>query len=167
MRYPLRVKKQGKMPLIKYKIKLNEEEKNELKKIENNPKTKARAQKRARILLLIEAHPKWTNEKIAQSVMSSESMVNKTKKNCIEQGVIECLTDKKRNRVYERSLDARGEAMLVTLACSKAPEGRSYWTMQLLADKLVELNYVERLSDETVRRTLKKMKLNRGVIKVG
>jgi len=82
-------------------------------------------------------------------------------------GVMESLYDKKRNRVYKRSLDAKGEAMLVTLACSEPPKGRSHWTMQLLADKLVELNYVESISDETVRRTLKKMKLNRGNLKVG
>ena len=155
------------MPLIKYVIKLNEEEKEKLKKIENNPKVKPRVQKRARILLLIERHPKWTNQKIADAVLSSRAMVEKTKKNCIEQGVMECLYDKKRNRVYKRSLDAKGEAMLVTLACSEAPEGRSYWTMQILADKLIELKYVDTISDETVRRTLKKTKLNRGNLKVG
>ena len=155
------------MPLIKYIIKLNEEEKEALKKIEKNPRTKARARTRARILLLIEAHPKWTNKQVAEAVMSSRAMVEKTKKNCIEEGVMECLHDKKRNRVYKRSLDAKGEAMLVTLACSKAPEGRSHWTMQMLADKLIELKYVETLSDETVRVTLKKMKLNRGNLKVG
>ena len=155
------------MPLIKYIIKLSEEEKKELKKIEKNPKTKARARTRARILLLIELHPKWTNKEVADAVMSSRAMVEKTKKNCIEQGVMECLHDKKRDRVYKRSLDAKGEAMLVTLACSKAPEGRSHWTMQMLADKLIELKCVDTISDETVRVTLKKMKLNHGNLKVG
>jgi transposase len=144
------------MPKIKYIINLSEQEKQKLKAIENNPKTKPRAQKRARILLLCEKYPKWSIEQIAQALICSKSMVNKTKKNCIEQGVMECLTDKKRNRVYERSLDAKGEAMLVTLACSTPPEGRSVWTMQLLADELIELNCVETISDETVRRTLKK-----------
>jgi len=155
------------MPLIKYTIKLSEKEKKELTAIENNPKMKPRAQKRARILLLCEKYPKWSIEQISQALICSKSMVNKTKKNCIEQGVMECLTDKKRNRVYERTLDAKGEAMLVTLACSTPPEGRSVWTMQLLADKLVELNYVETISDETVRRTLKKTKLNHGKSRVG
>jgi hypothetical protein len=59
-------------------------------------------------------------------------------------------------------LDAKQEAFLVALACSKAPEGREHWTMQLLADRLVELELVERISDETVRRTLKKTRSNRG-----
>lgn len=155
------------MPLIKYIIKLSEKEKEELSLIEKNPKMKARAQKRARILLLCEKYPKWSMEQVSQALLCSKSMVNKTKKNCIEQGVIACLTDKKRNRVYERTLDAKGEAMLVTLACSTAPEGRSVWTMQLLADKLIELSYVETISDETVRRTLKKTRLNRGKSRVG
>ena len=155
------------MPKVKYIIKLSEAEKEQLKKIEKDPKSKARAQKRARILLLIEAHPQWTNQQVADAVLSSKRMVEKTKKNCVEQGVMECLHDKKRNRVYKRSLDAKGEAMLVTLACSQPPEGRSHWTMQMLADKLVELKYVESISDETVRRQLKKMRLNRGNLKVG
>ncbi len=59
-------------------------------------------------------------------------------------------------------LDAKEESLLVALACSDAPEGRSEWTMQLLADKLVELKVVERISDETVRRVLKKTNLNLG-----
>jgi len=155
------------MPKIKYTINLNEEEKKKLESIIAAPKSKARARTRARIVLLTDKYPKWSAEKVSEAVMCSESMVNKTRKNCIEEGVIECLSDKKRNRVYERSLDAKGEAMLVTLACSDAPEGSSVWTMQLLADKLIELKYVETISDETVRRTLKKMKLNRGRSKAG
>ena len=59
-------------------------------------------------------------------------------------------------------LDAKQESLLVALACSEAPEGRDEWTMQLLANKLVELKIVESISDETVRRTLKKTNLNRG-----
>ena len=155
------------MPKVKYIIKLSETEKEQLKKIEKDPKSKPRTQKRARILLLIEANPKWTNQQVADAVLSSKKMIENTKKKCVEEGVMECLYDKKRNRVYKRSLDAKGEAMLITLACSKPPEGRSRWTMQMLADKLVELNYVESISDETVRRQLKKMKLNHGNLKVG
>ena len=151
------------MGRVKYIIKLSKEEKEQLKKIEKDSKSKPRAQKRARILLLIEANPKWTNQQIADAIMCSKSMVEKTKKSCVEQGVIECLNDKKRNRVYKRSLDAKGEAMLITLACSQPPEGRSHWTMQMLADKLIELKYVDTISDETVRRRLKKMKLNRAI----
>ena len=60
------------------------------------------------------------------------------------------------DRVYKRSLDGRAEAHLIALACSKAPEGRSRWSMRLLADKVVELGIVETVSHETVRKTLKK-----------
>lgn len=155
------------MSAIKYTINLSEEEKKKLELIIDAAKSKKRARTRARILLLTDSYPKWSAKKVSEAVMCSESMVNKTRKGCVEKGVIECLTDKRRNRVYERSLDAKGEAMLVTLACSDAPEGNSVWTMQLLADKLIELNYVKTISDETVRRTLKKIKLNRGRNKVG
>lgn len=155
------------MSAIKYTVNLNEEEKKKLEVIIDAPKSKARARTRAKILLLTDSYSKWSAKKVSQAVMCSESMVNKTRKSCVEQGVIECLTDKRRNRVYERSLDAKGEAMLVTLACSDAPEGNSVWTMQLLADTLIELEYVKTISDETVRRTLKKMKLNHGRNRVG
>jgi len=155
------------MGTIKYIVNLSKEEKIKLKSIINAPKSKPRERTRARIILLSDEYPKWSVKKVSQAIMCSESMVNKTRKNCVEQGVIESLSDKRRNRVYMRSLDAKGEAMLVTLACSKAPEGRSVWTMQLLADKLIELNYVKTISDETVRRTLKKMKLNLGKNRVG
>jgi len=155
------------MPKVLYSVKLSDEERKELKKIIKNPKTKPRAQTRARILLLNDEYPKWSAQQISQAVMCSKAMVDATRKGCVERGVIECLSDPKRNRVYERSLDAKGEAMLVTLACSEAPEGRSEWTMQLLADKLIELNCVDTISDETVRRTLKKMRLNLGSKRVG
>lgn len=150
------------MPTVKYTIKLREEEKRELKKIIKSRKTKPRGETRARILLLSDEYLKSNIQRVAQAVMCSKSMVNSTRKKCIEEGVIECLIDKRRNRVYERLLDAKAEAMLVTLVCSKAPEGSSKWTMQLLADELVELNYVDSISDETVRRTLKKMRLSLG-----
>jgi hypothetical protein len=72
----------------------------------------------------------------------------------------EALKPRKRIRTYERKLDGAGEARLVALACSKAPEGREKWTLQLLADELIVLAVVDDISDETVRRTLKKTNLS-------
>jgi transposase len=151
----------------RYIVNLSIEEQESLKKIIKSGESKARVQTRARILLLIQEHPSWSNKVISQSLSCSLSTVERTIKRCVEEGLEGALYEKRRNRVYERKLDAMGEAQLVTLACSNPPEGRSVWTMQLLADELISLGYVDTISDETVRRTLKKMQLNLGVKKVG
>jgi dephospho-CoA kinase len=90
------------MPKVKYIIKLSETEKEQLKKIEKDPKSKARTQKRARILLLIEANPKWTNQQVADAVLSSKRMIENTKKKCVEEGVMECLYDNKKREPIPR-----------------------------------------------------------------
>lgn len=125
------------MPAKKYFVNLSTDEKSKLQKLIHSGSTKARVQTRARILLLCDEHPNWSDEKIAKSVICSATTVKRTRKRCVEESIEDALYDKKRNRIYERKLDAKGEAMLLTLACSAPPEGRSIWTMQLLADKLV------------------------------
>jgi DNA-binding MarR family transcriptional regulator len=155
------------MPAKRYFVNLTQKEKEELQTLISSGKSKARVQTRARILLLCDEHPKWSDKKIAEVLLCSVPTVERIRKRCVEESFENTLYDKKRNRVYERKLDAVGEAHLITLACSNPPEGRSSWTMQLLADKLVELGIVDSISDETVRRTLKKMKLNLGLRKVG
>ena len=84
-----------------------------------------------------------------------ESTVHRTRQNCVEQGVELALKERPR-KGRKKKLDGKTEAFLVATACSDPPEGRQCWTMQLLADCLVELNLVESISDETVRKTLKK-----------
>jgi hypothetical protein len=155
------------MPAKRYFVNLSNEEKEELKTLISNGKSRARVQTRARILLLCDEHPEWSDTKIAQALLCSVPTVERSRKRCVEESFKDALYDKKRNRIYERKLDALAEAHLVTLACSAPPEGRSTWTMQLLADELVALKLVDTISDETVRRTLKKMKLNLGVKKAG
>jgi hypothetical protein len=80
----------------------------------------------------------------------------------VEDGVEAALERKAPNRVYQRRLDGEQEARLVALACSPPPEDRGRWTLKLLADKMVELEYVESVAPETVRQTLKKMNLSPG-----
>jgi len=155
------------MPAKRYFVNLTQEEKEELKTLIGSGKSKARVQTRARVLLLCDEHPNWSDKRIAEALLCSVPTVERTRKRCVEESFKDALYDKKRNRIYERKLDAAGEAQLITLACSKPPEGRSNWTMQLLADELVALNVVDTISDETVRRTLKKTKLNHGLRKVG
>src|SRR2546421_582929 len=88
--------------------------------------------------------------------------VERVRKQFVEDGIEATLQPAPRKRVYERRLDGKGEAHLVALACGSPPEGRSRWTLRLLADRMVALEYVEELSYETVRRTLKKTSSSRG-----
>jgi len=155
------------MPAKRYFVNLSQEEKEELQTLISSGKSRARVQTRARVLLLCDEHSDWSDKKVADAVLCSVPTVERTRKRCVEESFENALYDKRRNRVYERKLDALAEARLVTLACSTPPEGRSVWTMQLLADELVALNVVDTLSDETVRRTLKKMKLSLGIKKAG
>ena len=155
------------MPAKRYFVNLSQEEKEELETLISSGKSRARVQTRARVLLLCDEHSDWSDKKVAEALLCSVPTVERTRKRCVEESFEDAVYEKKRNRIYERKLDALAEARLVTLACSTPPEGRSVWTMQLLADELVALNVVDTLSDETVRRTLKKMKLNLGIKKVG
>jgi hypothetical protein len=84
------------------------------------------------------------------------------RKEFVEEGFEAALERRKTRRQYVCSLDGDGEAHLIALACQKAPEGRSRWTLRLLADRMVQLEYVEQLSYQTVRRTLKKTNLSLG-----
>ena len=144
---------------VKYTVNLSESEIKQLQEITSKGKTAARKLKRAQILLLAdEGHPDKT---IAQMLKVGESTVHRIRQRCVEEGVELALKERPRQG-SNRKLDGKTEALLVATACSEAPEGRESWTMQLLADRLVELNLVESISDETVRRTLKKTKLSLG-----
>ena len=122
-------------------------------------KTTGRIVKRAQILLL--ADEGYPDETIATILKVGESTVHRTRQKCVEQGVELALKELPR-KGRQKKLDGKTEAFLVATACSDPPQGRQCWTMQLLADQLVELNFVESISDETVRQTLKKTNSNLG-----
>ena len=143
-------------------VQLNETERAELESIVTKGKAGARIIRRAHSLLL--SNEGRSDREIATILHVDELTVVRTRQRWVERHE---LTDEPR-RSRGRRLDGKQEAMLVALACSEAPEGRSDWTMQLLADKLLVLGVVEdAISDETVRRTLKKTTLNRGLSKNG
>ncbi len=114
----------------------------------------------ARILLKADAAdggPAWADGPIAQAIEVSIATVERVRQRFVEQGLEAALARKPQARPsHERALDGRAEARLIALACSAPPDGRKAWTMRLLADKLVELEVVPSISDETVRRALKK-----------
>ncbi len=122
-------------------------------------KTTGRIVKRAQILLL--ADEGYPDETIATMLKVGESTLHRTRQQCVEQGVELALKELPR-KGRQKKLDGKTEAFLVATACSDPPQGRQCWTMQLLADQLVELNFVESISDETVRQTLKKTNSNLG-----
>ena len=137
----------------RYIVDLTADERTDLLGLVGKGMAPARKLTRARILLL--ADEGRTDEEIADALHVHRVTVERTRRRFVEGGVERALSDKPRPGGRPK-LDGKQAAHLVALACSAPPEGRSRWTMQLLADRLVELALVDAISDETVRRTLKK-----------
>lgn len=129
-------------------------------------KGKASARQVTRAHILLQAAEEATDEEIAEALRVGVSTVHRTRQRFVEAGLPEALTERSRCGCG-RNLDGKQEAFLVALACSTPPVGRDRWTMQLLADRLIELKLVEQVSDETVRRILKKTTSSRGREKNG
>jgi transposase len=144
---------------VKYTVRLQSEERHQLLDLVSKGKRAASVLTRARILLKADSGvggPAWNDEAIAEAVETSLSTVYRVRQAFVEEGLEEALFRKKPTGRHYRKLDGDQEARLIAVACSEAPEGRSRWTLQLLADKLVELKVVDSISGECVRSTLKK-----------
>lgn len=141
-----------------YVVSLNDEEQTQLTSLLRKGEHNARVLTRARILLL--AHDDGLDKDVAKALGVSASTVLSIRKRFTTEGFEAALYDRPRPGAVPK-LDGKQEALLVALACSQ-PDERESWTMQLLADKLVELEVVTSISDETVRRTLKKTSSSRG-----
>lgn len=147
-----------------YRVTLTDAERCELKALINRGKGEARKLTHARILLQAdeaEGGPCFTDQAIAGVLQVSARTVERVRQRFIDQGLEAALIPKRSERVYARLLDGVQEAHLIALACSEPPDGKSRWTLRLLADRMVELDYVETVSYETVRRVLKKTNSNR------
>jgi transposase len=145
----------------RYKVTLETEERQRLHDLIAAGQAAARKLAHARILLKADSAaggPAWPDWQIAEALEVSTDTVERVRQRFVELGLDAALDRKRRERPpREIKLDGRAEARLIALACSTPPEGRAVWTMQLLADKLVELEIVDSISDETVRLALKKM----------
>jgi len=153
------------MPAKRYRVTLTDEEREKLTAIVNKGKGNARRMTRSRILLLAdEDRPGggWKDADIAQALGVGHRTVERIREKCVELGVEAALNHTRSKKTKAKLLDGAAEARLVQLACSEAPDGHERWSMQMLADKLIELEVVERVSRETVRTTLKKMNLSPG-----
>lgn len=143
----------------KYIVTLTAEERQQLLEITHYNNISSRRFKRAQILLLAdEGH---RDEIIAQMLYVGESTVHRTRQKFVDGGVEFALSEAPRLG-GKRKLNGKAEAFLVATVCSDPPKGKAEWTMQMLAERLVEVNLVDQISDETVRRTLKKMTSNPG-----
>lgn len=136
-----------------YHINLTEQERNLLLSLAQKGRTSARRMRRAQILLA--AADGQRDVTIARVLHSSVSTIERTRKRCVDAGLEAALHEQPRPGA-RRKLEGKQAAFLIALACSEPPTGRTCWTMQLLADRIVELGVVEAISDETVRRVLKK-----------
>jgi hypothetical protein len=150
----------------KYKVTLTADERQQLRGLLAAGRAAAQKLAHARILLKADAAPggpAWTDDRIAEAVEVSTDTVARVRQRFVEQSLEAALDRKKAaGPPVPPTLDGRAEARLITLACSSPPDGRTRWTMQLLADKLVELAVVDAVSDETVRRALQKTRSSRG-----
>ena len=153
----------------KYIVRLPREERESLEELVNKGKSAAYRIKHANILLAVDVDgPGWSDQQTASAYHCHLNTVKNVRQRFVEQGLDAALHRKRQEwPSRQRILDGEKEARLIALACSEAPEGRTRWTLQLLADKLVELNIVESVSDQTVRRTLKKTNGNRIGVNAG
>jgi len=141
------------MPKKRYHVNLTSTERDDLQLFLKKGKESSRKLTRVRILLLADAGKK--DREIMESLQTSRPTVERTRQKFVEGGVEWAINERPRPG-SQLKLDEKAEATLIALACSDAPDGRSQWTIQLLADRLVEMGVVESISDETVRRYLKK-----------
>jgi transposase len=136
-----------------------------LREMVSRGKSAARKLTHARVLLKAdqsEGGPSWEDAAIAQGLEVGRATVERVRKRFVEEGLEAVLDRRRSQRQYQHRLDGDGEAHLIALACSEAPEGRSRWTLRLLANRMVALEYVQKLSKDTVHRTLKKTNLSLG-----
>ena len=156
---------QKKLQMVHYRIKLTKSEVDELMKIISKGSHTTQTYRAAYILLNCdegEYSDKVTNEQMSKVLKIGMRTIDRVKKKFIEEGMEATLERKPTSRVYDKKVDGDVEAKLVTLCCSEPPKGRSKWSLRLLADKMVELNYVDSISYVTVRDVLKKTNLNPG-----
>jgi hypothetical protein len=145
--------------MIKYKVTLTKEEREQLSAIISKGSHSAQQYRNAYILLNCdesEHNEKNINEEVSRVLKVSMRMIDRVKQRFVEDGFESCLERKPVIKTKAKKIDGEIEAHLIALSCGKAPDGFSKWSLRLLADKMVELKYVDDISYETIRKALKK-----------
>jgi hypothetical protein len=143
----------------KYVVRLSDDERERLAALIRKGSNPAHRLLKARILLkadVSEAGEGWSDNQIIDALATSASMVHRVRKQLVEEGFESVLSRPRAAPAVPRIFDGEKEAKLIALACSEPPKGRARWTLRLLENKVVELNIVDRASDSTIGRTLKK-----------
>ena len=151
--------------MARYKVTLTKEEREQLNAVLAKGKHTSQKYRNACILINSDEGPwgnKLSNEQIAQVLQINTKTVERVKQRFVEEGFDECMERKPYPKKGPVKTDGDFEAHLIALSCSKAPEGYARWSLRLLADKMVELQYTDSVSHETVRQVLKKTKSSRG-----
>ena len=155
----------------KYTVTLTEEERGVLIKLSSTGKHRSQKILNALILLGCDEGDFQTtrskNEEISRVLKISMKKIDRVKKCFVEEGFDVTLNGRQGSRIYKKKADGDFEAHLVALSCSDPPEGFARWSLRLLADKVVELDYIDSISHEAIRRVLKKTKSSLGSEKVG
>ena len=150
----------------KYNVLLSMDERATIKKLMTSGRGPARMFTRARILLKADQSddgPGWSDERISEALDVTVQTIERVRKQLVEEGFDAVLSRREyKQKVSRKKIDGDMEAHLIALSCSDPPEGRARWTLRLLADTVVELGYVENISHEAIRQTLKKTNLSRG-----
>ena len=152
------------MPVSKYKVELTQSERSALIETSGRGKPLARTVKRA--LALLKADEGLLDREVAEAVSLSAATVARVRRRFVEEGLEAAINDRPRSG-RERKLSGRQEAHLVAITCSNAPEGHTNWTLQLLANRVVAMEFAGSISLETVRQILKKTNSNHGRRKSG
>ncbi len=158
------------MPKKKYIVSLTCEERQELEQLTKTGKAPVYKVNHARILLkadINQAKGGWTDRQIGESLDMGHATIERVRQRFVEEGMEAALCRRKQQKRRSKIIDGEKEAYQIAIACSKTPTGKSHWTLKMLADKMVELNYVEQVSTETIRQTLKKMNLSLGSMNLG
>lgn len=149
---------------------LTDDERSELKALLIHGKAAAVTLTRARIILKAESAPTGpglTDAEVAKALDVGHRTVGRIRERVCEDGPLAALTPRPSTRAYDKLMDGQAEAHLIALTCSKAPEGYGRWTLKLLAERMVALEYVPHISYEAVRKTLKKTSLSLGSLSSG
>ena len=149
----------------KYIVKLKEEEREELRRLITQGQASARKLAHARILVKADSGEgglAWSDQAISEALEVGTATVERVRQRFVEEGMQAALNRQKPSRRYPRKLDGEQEAYLIALTCSAAEAGRDRWTLQMLADKVVELHLVDSIARETIRQVLKKTNSSRG-----
>lgn len=152
--------------MVKYKVTLTQEERDQLMEITRKGSHTAKKVIHSLILLNVDqgqySESKQTNEEICKVLKTGMRTIDRVKKRFVLEGLEAALGIAPTRRVYRNKIDGDAEARLISIACSDPPEGYGRWSLRLLADRMVELEYIDDISYETVRKVLKKTNLNPG-----